>query len=794
MKRSLVSHFLLCVLGLLVSLSVLCGCDGAGDAVPEGGSDALTAAVSSSADGGKTFVVPYTEMVDEEDPDARYISSLRSYKILRSADAQELRSYDGVSFVRDGMLYAECYTGFYCFDAAGTLERVISLPVSGVPHPDNAEELLNPYRCLLLEDGSFLVMAILNNEVSLVYRVLSDGTIHGMYEMPEDFSRNLSFGWGSLGNTVYFLQANRFSVFDAETMQESAVFLLPGEYGSRLQVLTDGTVVIGANTHTLNIVDTATGSCTPYPLEGLPAALAGARVVFDCAEVLYCATSSGVYTAADGYTDMCVTWANGGVNFLNVENLLIFNAQSMLYHDTQLRRVNTVSVLEETQIEPRRIITLANESADNEGFIADLVHGFNTTNEEYYVEFVDYKDRHTGLSGDELVRWMQMDFVAGNAPDLIIGMALMARDALGTKDALVDLTPHIGDLVLSGIVDGSTVNGRMASVPLGFTAELLAVRDTVLSPEAAAALSMEDLYAMAQTLGEGEALFSDPQIAEQLYTVGIRQFVDAANGSCSFDSEEFRTFIRFLERVEEDYTDPSLGRVSIAFANSNDRLLTDPALRDHLASGRLKFMKMTISGAESFCALKMLMSGEPFSLCGYTDNTAFANGFYEVCVNADSSVRGGCLAFLKYALSYDVQMSTRLTELFMPVTKEALSAFLTEAGNYVYERDSADLMDYWNTFVFDWLGIDGAKYFVGTPASYGYGHISDRYVEVAFEDTEKTMLYDFFNTCSMGSSRASDTVLAEIIDEELSYYYSGVKTLEEVSAIIQSRVWIYLNE
>ncbi|MBQ7983578.1 MAG: hypothetical protein IJ302_08405, partial [Clostridia bacterium] len=712
----------------------------------------------------------------------------------RSADAQYLRSYDGASFVRDGMLYAESHAGYYCFDAAGTLAGTIALPVTGVPHPDNAEELLYPYRCLLLEDGSFLVMVNLSDEVSAIYRVLSDGTVHGMYEMPAEFIRNQSFGWGSRGDTAYILQANRFSVFDAETMRESAVFTLSGEYGSRLQVLSDGTVVVGANTHTLNIVDTATGGCTPYPFEGLPDALAGAHVVFDCAEVMYCATSTGVYSSADGYTDMCVTWANGGVNYTNVSNLLIFNAQSMLYYDTQLRRVNTVSVLEETQIEPRRIITLANESADNEGFIADLVHGFNTTNEEYYIEYVNYKDRHTGLSGDELVRWMQMDFVAGNAPDLIIGMALMARDSLGTQDALVDLAPHIGDRVLGGIADGSTVNGRMASVPLGFTAELLAVRDTVLSPQAAAALSLEDLYAMAETLGEGEALFSEPRTAEYLYTVGIRRFIDAANADCSFDTEEFRTFIRFLARAEEEYTDPSLGRVCGVFANSNDRLLTDPALRDHLASGRLKFMNMTIRGAESFCALKMLMSEEPFSLCGFTDNTAFANGFYEICVNADSTVRGGCLAFLEYALSYDVQMSARLTELFMPVTKEALSAFLAEAENYVYERNSADLQDYWNTFVFDWIGIESAKYFVGTPASFWSGHIADGYMEVAFEDAEKTMLYDFFNTCTMGSTRASDTVLAEIIDEELSYYYDGVKTLEEVSAIIQSRVWIYLNE
>ena len=39
----------------------------------------------------------------------------------------------------------------------------------------------------------------------------------------------------------------------------------------------------------------------------------------------------------------------------------------------------------------------------------------------------------------------------------------------------------------------------------------------------------------------------------------------------------------------------------------------------------------------------------------------------------------------------------------------------------------------------------------------------------------------------------AQTVMS-IINEELSYWQSGVKTPEEIAKIIQSRVWIYLNE
>jgi len=53
-------------------------------------------------------------------------------------------------------------------------------------------------------------------------------------------------------------------------------------------------------------------------------------------------------------------------------------------------------------------------------------------------------------------------------------------------------------------------------------------------------------------------------------------------------------------------------------------------------------------------------------------------------------------------------------------------------------------------------------------------------------------MLDFFENCRMQAG--SDPVIADIVEEELSYWYGGAKTLEETTKIIQSRVWIYLNE
>jgi hypothetical protein len=39
-----------------------------------------------------------------------------------------------------------------------------------------------------------------------------------------------------------------------------------------------------------------------------------------------------------------------------------------------------------------------------------------------------------------------------------------------------------------------------------------------------------------------------------------------------------------------------------------------------------------------------------------------------------------------------------------------------------------------------------------------------------------------------------DATVQSIIKEELSAYQAGVRSLEEAQSIIQSRLWIYINE
>ncbi|MGM9626171.1 MAG: hypothetical protein ACI3XM_10755, partial [Eubacteriales bacterium] len=66
------------------------------------------------------------------------------------------------------------------------------------------------------------------------------------------------------------------------------------------------------------------------------------------------------------------------------------------------------------------------------------------------------------------------------------------------------------------------------------------------------------------------------------------------------------------------------------------------------------------------------------------------------------------------------------------------------------------------------------------------------YTAVELTDADKDKLIDYFDHCNLKAN--VDPKIREIAEEELSFWEGGVRTLEDTTKIIQSRVWIYLNE
>jgi hypothetical protein len=70
--------------------------------------------------------------------------------------------------------------------------------------------------------------------------------------------------------------------------------------------------------------------------------------------------------------------------------------------------------------------------------------------------------------------------------------------------------------------------------------------------------------------------------------------------------------------------------------------------------------------------------------------------------------------------------------------------------------------------------------------------IDNLYTITRFTEEDDRRIIDLFDNCT--SYRTDDETVMKIVNEELSYWKNDARSLEDTGNIINSRVWIYLNE
>ena len=232
--------------------------------------------------------------------------------------------------------------------------------------------------------------------------------------------------------------------------------------------------------------------------------------------------------------------------------------------------------------------------------------------------------------------------------------------------------------------------------------------------------------------------------------------------------------------------------------------VSDLCLRQSLKTGALKFLDMPLSSPMHYLSVKQLYCDTPFWMCGFPLNDGYgikSIGAHFLCITAQSENKGGAAAFLDYVFSMQAQLSQKLTDEYFPVTAEAAEAYLTKY--YYYYKDAAE----WNIYyVHDPItdtAVPGGVYVNPSLVTEkaltedqldAYRERGMELTEYHISDAECAEIMDFLNHSTMSGGVSDDSTVIAILEEELSAYTSGAKTLDEVSKLIQSRVSIYLAE
>lgn len=399
--------------------------------------------------------------------------------------------------------------------------------------------------------------------------------------------------------------------------------------------------------------------------------------------------------------------------------------------------------------EARKQLLTIGRVGETDGDISAAIAEFNAQSREYFVQ----NQRYSADSGEFQLR---MDMLEGTAPD-ILPISYVDYPVYASQGLLADLTPYLeqdqtlsNDLqpsILSAVQDGQEA---LYYLPISYQlcaayapAEL--VTGTNWSTSAFKSLLAE--YPDRNVLG---AL--SPWMKVQVFlSYDLVSFVDYQTMSCSFDTQDFCDYLEFLKRI-----------CTMKFSEDAETLLQGTSFN-------------TLRQYKEFTQA----TGGRYALLGYPSD--HGNGIYANVVQAFGVVKGtgheqAAWDFISYLLSQDYQKSCY----GFPVRTSALEARI-EAVRDEFPSENIQVLDPQQM-------LQIAQGNAAVNGSVGTSDTLDGLTEE--EEAEFRTLISKIDLIQFGR----DTENISIIYEEITPYFSGEKTAQEVAKIIQSRFSIYLSE
>ena len=543
------------------------------------------------------------------------------------------------------------------------------------------------------------------------------------------------------------------------------------------------------------ILDIATGKKTKVERDSFPGGYAVLYNSFGGPDGMYLFDSTvGVYKLdTDAMTQEMVC------NFLNSD--FIFSSGSMSYSNLPLaslgdgrfaalrsstkkgKTTTQLSVLEPADpaaLQPKYIITVA--SAGYAYDFEEQVVNFNLSSEEYRIKYVNYGTYNTTEDYTLGVKQLKADILAGNVPDILIADESFSAADYMNKGVFADLYTYIDkdetltrDKFLPNILSASELNGKLYELPtsvyiFGMMGEKSRVAEF-------GGLTMREFADKVAALPDGVKFVRDgdntrDQMLRMLFFINYADFINRADATCDFDNDDFRALLEFVKTVPEKSMreDPNFNSDTFDWDAYNNMYKEGTAIAQ--ISGLTDFFGFE-NMSYTFGTLETDLVGLPSrDRNGY----AFSATQLKFLLSAKSPFADEGWKFIRQFFTDDVQTSL---EYGFPVTVSALNAAKQAALDKIEKRaaEQKEGTGEVNGYMVGDNGVTIPIYDQGT-----------RYETAA--DVEH--IYDI--VMSTKKQLGYDESIYNVIMEEASAYFSGEKSVEEVTKLINNRVGIILTE
>jgi len=396
----------------------------------------------------------------------------------------------------------------------------------------------------------------------------------------------------------------------------------------------------------------------------------------------------------------------------------------------------------------------------------NIINEFNRLSDRYHVEIKAYYDP-TNPEEDfmEALTRLNLEFLNGKGPDVIDLCSLENLDSYTSKGLFEDLNPYLqNSAVLSkedffpNLLERATHDGKLIYIPSSFGVETWMCKSSFVGNtpgwSISDALRLIDAHPDACPTDEWISDFS----ITNLIDMNSDLFIDPDTGECHFDSDLFKSILRFMKKGK-DY----------ANTHKNDARLDASRLADDsllITSATIDDFNSIQPAIEMFGDTKPTWIGIPRA---NRTNGTFLNPYDCLGISANSSNKDGAWALIEYFLSKDP--SDRFDYVGFSSRKSFFAKQKEKAIKGDYTKTQKNLLSFeYNTGVDRWI--------------YKYRPLTRDEA-----DTFEQLVIGANCAAPCKTSDAND-----IIMEECEQYFNGYRSLDDTVAVIQNRISLYVKE
>lgn len=420
-----------------------------------------------------------------------------------------------------------------------------------------------------------------------------------------------------------------------------------------------------------------------------------------------------------------------------------------------------------TQLSPEeaaKVVTLRLACNYLSPSLSRAIRDFNSSSTGSRIEVTDYSQYNTPEDYSAGETKLNTEIAGGNVPDIFDADGLptaryAAKGLLLDLYGFMDKDPELGrDSFMPAVLKAMETDGKLYTIAPGFGLATLVGRSDVVGPGAGWTLAQMQEVIKAHPeakyiLGQG---YTRSFVLDNMLRYGLDRYVNWQTGECSFNSRDFMDVLEFSRLFPEEFTYDDIG--------------TSPY--EMLRDGRQLVMPYDISDFTDYQTCEVSSNGmavfKGYPTAEGTGNVLKYTGS-PLCISSTCKAPEEAWKFVRSLLGPDGGGSVY----GLPLNLKAYEAAEAEAMRRdTYKDEETGEEKEWPR------------------GSVGWGDFSIDFYALSREQAQA--LRELIN--STDRAAAYDSNVMNIITEELQPFFSGTKSAEETTRLIQDRVSLYVNE